>query len=176
MKTCVFIIGTNAVGKTTLAKELIRRCGGVLREEGRSTVCADGRTVFAGRYAGVKHGGVDGLNETRCLADMAREAFRQHEVFICEGSYMNTFGINLTNALFTADRHLVVFLYAPIAEIDKRLKTRTIGGGHQRHYRTQAAPGPRFLKEVGRDRRSRPLVQHRIRVPQPYRGCRLRQN
>lgn len=128
MKTVVFIIGTNAVGKTTLAKEIIRRCGGVAREEGRSTVCRDGRTVLAGKFSGVKHGGVDGLNETRCLADMAREAFRRYEVFVCEGSYMNTFGINLTNALFTGERHLVVFLYAPIAVIDGRLKDRTAGG------------------------------------------------
>lgn len=129
MKTVVFITGTNAAGKTTLAKELIRRYGGVARMEGRTSVCADGRIALAGKFSGVKHGGVDGLNETRCLADMAREAFRTHEVFICEGSYMNTFGINLTNAMFTAPGHLVVSLYAPLTEIHNRLRKRTVGGG-----------------------------------------------
>lgn len=29
MKTCVFITGTNSVGKTTLAKALIERFGGI---------------------------------------------------------------------------------------------------------------------------------------------------
>lgn len=128
MKTVVFITGTNGVGKTTLAKELIKRYGGVARMEGRVTVCVDERITLAGKFAGVKHGGVDGLNETKCLAGMARTAFLRHEVFICEGSYMNTFGMNLTSAAFVGDRQLVVYLYAPVAEIDKRLKIRGGGG------------------------------------------------
>ena len=129
MKTVVFITGTNATGKTTLAKELIRRYGGVSRMEGRTTICADERFAFAGKFAGIKHGGVDCLNETKCLEDMARDAFRQHEVFVCEGSYMKTFGMNLINAMFVGERHLVVTLYAPLAEIDNRLKHRTVGVG-----------------------------------------------
>lgn len=160
MKTVVFITGTNASGKTTLAKELIRRYGGIVRMEGRTSVCADERITLAGKFSGVKRGGVDGLNETRCLADMAREAFRSHEVFICEGSYMNTFGINLTNAMFTAPGHLVVSLYAPLAEIHNRLKKRTIGGGREADYSEQAAPLPRLCPEVGGDRRARPHLRH----------------
>ena len=158
MKTVVFITGTNGVGKTTLAKELIKRYGGVARMEGRVTVCVDERITLAGKFAGVKYGGVDGLNETKCLAGMARTAFLRHEVFICEGSYMNTFGMNLTSAAFVGDRQLVVYLYAPVAEIDKRLKIR--GGGYKGNDNKQTAPRDGKCQEMGGDRSPRPFLQH----------------
>lgn len=68
------------------------------------------------------------MSETRGLEEMARKAFREHDVFICEGSYMNSFGMNLTNAMFTAQRFLVVFLYAPLEELKNRLENRGKGG------------------------------------------------
>ena len=128
MKTVVFITGTNGTGKSIFARELMKRYGGFAGMDGKATVCVDGRVTFAGKYSGVKNGGVDGLNQTACLVGMARELFKMHDVFICEGSYMNTFGINLTNAIFAGDRQLVVFLYAPLPVLHERLIERSGSG------------------------------------------------
>ena len=46
---------------------------------------------------------------------------------------MNTFGLNLTNALFLGDAALVVSLYAPPAVIYKRLKNRSNGMNGKRN-------------------------------------------
>lgn len=121
------ITGTNASGKTTLAKELIRRFGGIAELRKDRTICADRRAVFLGRYLDVsKYGGVDGLNETRCLARIAQDAIADGAEYVfCEGSYLNSFGLNLQRLLFTAHRQLVICLYAPLAEIDRRLQTRS---------------------------------------------------
>ena len=124
-KTCVFITGTNAVGKSTLAKALIDRYGGIRQTGERLTICGDPRVCFAGKYVeGGKFGGVDGFNQTKCLEGVVREALAAHTVIICEGMYLHTFGLNLTNAAFAADRQLVVFLYCPVAEINRRLLAR----------------------------------------------------
>lgn len=127
-KTCVFITGTNGAGKTTLAKEIIRRRGGIAQVENRLTILEDKRYTLAGKYGDGRYGGVDGLSETRGLEEMARRAFEHHDVFICEGSYMNSFGMNLTNAMFVAERFIVVFLYAPLEELKDRLENRGKGG------------------------------------------------
>ena len=125
MKTCVFIIGTNASGKSTLARELIHRFGGVKKYDEGLTFCSDEKTAFAGKYANVVYGGVDYFNSTKKLADIVKKGFETQDVIICEGSYMNTFGNNLTNTMFVAQKHLVVFLYASSKELDKRLKQRS---------------------------------------------------
>lgn len=126
MKTCVFITGTNAVGKSTLAKELISRYGGILSSDKTLTVCNDTRITLAGHYDPEKrYGGVDGFNQTKCLEDVVKNALRGHEVVICEGMYMHTFGMNLMRAAFAAEKQLVVFLYAPVAEIHRRLLERS---------------------------------------------------
>ena len=39
--------------------------------------------------------------------------------------YLHTFGINLTNAAFVADKQLLAFLYAPVEEIHRRLLERS---------------------------------------------------
>lgn len=39
--------------------------------------------------------------------------------------YLHTFGINLTNAAFVADKQLLVFLYCPVQEIHRRLLERS---------------------------------------------------
>lgn len=125
MKTVVFITGTNAVGKSTLARTLQARFGGIAATDKRLTVCRDGRVCFAGRYEeGKRFGGVDGFNQTRCLESVVRFGLSRHDVIICEGMYLRTFGMNLTNAAFVGDRQLVVFLYAPVAEIHHRLLDR----------------------------------------------------
>ena len=116
MKTVVFITGTNAVGKSTLARTLQARFGGIASADKWLTACRDGRVCFAGKYEdGKKFGGVDGFNQTKCLEDVVR---------LCEGMYLHTFGINLTNAAFAGDSQLVVFLYAPVGEIHRRLLAR----------------------------------------------------
>lgn len=125
MKTCVFITGTNAVGKTTLAKALIEHYGGIKEATKELTLCNDERVCFAGKYAIDKtFGGVDGFNQTKCLEGVVREGLTKADVVFCEGMYLHTFGLNLTNAMFSADKHLVVFLYAPVAVINERLLNR----------------------------------------------------
>lgn len=128
-KVCVFITGTNAVGKSSLAKELINRYGGIARVEPTLTHCNDQRVCFAGKYdLSRKYGGVDGFNQTKCLEEVVRAGLQQHDVIVCEGMYLHTFGLNLTNAAFAADKQLVVFLYAPVAEINRRLLSRSHTG------------------------------------------------
>jgi len=129
MKTCVFIIGTNGSGKSALAKELITRFGGIREVSKGFTGCNNGLVGFAGRYTlDSNYGGVDSLNSTKALEEIIKKAFETHEVIVCEGSYMDTFGMNLTNAMFIAQRHLVIFLYANNSVLHKRLKHRSGGG------------------------------------------------
>ncbi len=126
MKTCVFITGTNAVGKTSLAFGIIEAFGGIAEANKALTRCADGRVCFAGRYVyGRKFGGVDGLNATSGLRDVVRLGLETSEIIFCEGMYLHTFGLNLTNALFAAEKQLVCFLYAPASVISQRLKERS---------------------------------------------------
>ena len=119
MKTCVFITGTNAVGKSALAWAIINRYGGVDRITNDVTYCKSGGISLAGKYGVTRYGGVDritndkGSSCTSRLADVVEEALRNADVVICEGSFMNTFGLNLTNAMFKAQRYLVVSLFAP---------------------------------------------------------------
>lgn len=125
MKTCVFITGTNATGKTSVAKALINAYGGIRSATKWLTVCNDTRYCFAGKYDPERtFGGVDGFNQTKILESVVREGLKTSEVIICEGMYLHTFGLNLTNAMFAAERHLLCFLYAPPAVIDQRLKDR----------------------------------------------------
>lgn len=123
----IIITGTNASGKTTLSKELIRRFGGVAELRKDRTICADRRAVFLGRYVEEsKYGGVDRFNETRCLAGIAQDAIANGAEYVfCEGSYLDTFGLNLQRLLFTARKQLVICLYAPLTEIDRRLRQRS---------------------------------------------------
>lgn len=125
MKTCVFITGTNCTGKSSLAKALIAHFGGIERVDELCTYCNDGTTAFGGKYSAEKtFGGIDGFNETKCLAKVVERGFESRNLIFCEGMYLHTFGLNLTNAMFKADRHLLVFLYAPVAVINQRLVER----------------------------------------------------
>lgn len=131
MTTAVYIIGTNAVGKTSLMRAIIDHYGGIKGFSNKVTSCGDRRVKLAGKYTeDGKYGGVDSLNETKCLAEMAEREFgKGAELMFFEGSYMNTFGMNLTNAIFKADSQLVVFCYAPIKVIHKRLYARSGAAG-----------------------------------------------
>lgn len=152
MSACVFIIGTNCVGKTTLAKEIMRRFGGIKDAKGDTTYCRDKRVTFAGVYKeGSKYGGVDGLGQTKCLAEIVDRALQVSNVCFCDGSYLNTFGVNLTNAIFTAKQQLVVFLYAPVEVIRARLQCRS-GGGITKSIvskQLQAARAAKKWSEIG---------------------------
>lgn len=132
MKTCVFITGTNAVGKSSLAKALIARYGGIKSASKTLTVCRNERVCLAGHYEnGSKYGGVDtikndkGSSCTSLLEGVVREGLSSHDIILCEGMYLHTFGINLTNAAFVADKQLLVFLYCPVQEIHRRLLERS---------------------------------------------------
>ena len=133
MKTCVFITGTNAVGKSALAWAIITRFGGVDRITNDVTYCTDGGFCLAGKYGITRFGGVDritndkGSSCTSRLAEVVEEGLRNADTIVCEGSFMNTFGLNLSNALFKAERHLVVSLYADPKTIWERLCGRSNG-------------------------------------------------
>ena len=111
-KTCVFICGTNCTGKTTVAKALQARFGGIRATTSDTTYCNDSRACFAGRYkTDGKHGGVDVLNRTDTLAGIVKNGLQTADVVFCEGSYLDTFGQNLLNAIFAGEKQLYVFLY-----------------------------------------------------------------
>lgn len=139
MKIVVFITGTNAVGKSTLAWSLIDRFGGICEERACTTICKDKRYGLAGRYKDKRDGGVDritndkGSSCTSRLAEVVKEGLETADVIFCEGSYMDTFGLNLTNALFLGDKALVVSLYAPPAVILQRLGVRSNGKNGRRN-------------------------------------------
>lgn len=125
MKKIIVIIGTNCVGKSTLAKALIERFGGIREVTDQLTFCNDGKTALAGKYSDAsKYGGVDGFNSTKVLESVARKGFETCDLVICEGSYLGSFGLNLTNAIFTAEKQLVVFLYASVETLHQRLTQR----------------------------------------------------
>lgn len=139
MKKCVFITGTNAVGKSSLAWEIITRYGGVDRIRNDVSYCKKGSVCFAGRYGETRYGGVDritndkGSSCTSRLAEVVEEGLKHCEVIICEGSFMNTFGLNLTNAMFKADRWLVVNLFADVKTLYRRLVARSNGKNGKRN-------------------------------------------
>lgn len=111
-KTVVFICGTNCTGKTTVAKALQARFGGIRTTTTDTTYCNDRRACFAGRYkTDGKHGGVDVLNRTDTLAGIVKNGFLTADIVFCEGSYLDTFGQNLLNAIFAGEKQLYVFLY-----------------------------------------------------------------
>ena len=132
-KTCVFITGTNAVGKSALAWAIIDRFGGVDRITNDVTYCVEGSICFAGKYGVTRFGGVDritndkGSSCTSRLAAVVEDGLAHADVMICEGSFMNTFGLNLTNAMFKADRHLIVSLYTDATTIYERIVGRSQG-------------------------------------------------
>lgn len=136
-KTCVFICGTNCTGKTTVAKALQAHFGGIAKTTADTTYCVDSRAAFAGRYkTDGKHGGVDILNRTDTLAGIVKNAFRTADVVFCEGSFLDTFGQNLLNALFAGERAVYIFLYCNSDELVRRnwarLSEKNRGG--QRTY------------------------------------------
>lgn len=129
MKTCVFIMGTNCTGKTSVARELLRLFGGISGEEetgvGLITTTGCGRVAFAGRYDGVKFGGVDYYGRTKDLCVVASVALARYDALVCEGMYVSSFGKNLTSTIYQADARLVVCLYADNETITRRLAKRS---------------------------------------------------
>ena len=84
-----------------------------------------GNAGFAGKYiAGSAYGGVDTLSCTRTLQAVVKSVLAKKDIVYCEGSYLHTFGMNLLNAMFAAQRYLVVSLYAPESVIKERLNMR----------------------------------------------------
>lgn len=127
-KTCVFITGTNTVGKSTLARAIIKYFGGVCEEKSTKqiTYCKDSRVCLAGSYPhDSKYGGVDGLSNTAILASVVEKGLSNADIIICEGSFLKTFGMNMTNAMFKAEQHLVVSIYADAKTLYNRIIGRT---------------------------------------------------
>lgn len=154
MKTVVFITGTNCVGKSTLARNLIRHYGGIAEETATFTLCADRRVCFAGTgYGGGAECacGVDKLGSTRTLADVVKQGLERSNCVICEGSFLNSFGLNLTNAMFAGNNALVVFLYAPISELNNRRLQRSNrqANGHMVTRQNGAARAAKKWQSIG---------------------------
>lgn len=128
MKTCIFITGTNCVGKTSLAKAIIEKHGGIRELQNNVTYLNDGGVCLAGKYTDKgRYGGVDWLSNTRVLASVVEEGLKKADTIICEGSYLDTLGTNLLQAMFKAEKHLVVSLYADRKTIYQRLLQRSNG-------------------------------------------------
>ena len=127
LKVCVFITGTNGVGKSTLVRALAERYGGVRKVENKVSYLANEKICLAGVYKGKSWGGVDRINGTSNLAGIVEEGLKHADIILCEGSMMDTFGLNLTNALFKAQKQLVVSLYADMLTIYNRLTARSNG-------------------------------------------------
>lgn len=159
-KTCVFIIGTNGVGKTTLAKRLINDFGGIAAYKDKITYCNDGEACFIGRYEGVKFGGVDGLSNTSQLASHVKTGLNTRDVVFCEGKYIKSFSINMTNAMFQAKRGVVVFLYAPVSVLNERLIERA-GGGHDRTRLERPKSRSAYCEEMAGNRREVDAIRHK---------------
>jgi hypothetical protein len=169
MKTCVFITGTHAVGKSSLAWAIINRYGGVDRITNDVTYCKTGSVSLAGKYGVTRYGGVDritndkGSSCTSRLAEVVEEALRNADTVICEGSFMNTFGMNLTNAMFKAQRYLIVSLFCP-----PPTPTRASCRQERREERKarplidiqETASGHDCSPQVAGDWRARPAVQY----------------
>ena len=163
LKTCVFITGINAVGKSALAWAIIDRFGGVDRITNDVTYCVEGSICLAGKYGVTRFGGVDritndkGSSCTSRLAAVVEEGLAHADIMVCEGSFMNTFGLNLTNAMFKADRHLIVSLYTDITTIYGRIVGRSNGkyGTGKRNWPTivrkqkQAMVAAKKWKSIG---------------------------
>lgn len=130
-KVCAFITGTNAVGKTTLIKALAERHGGFVASDNDLTPCEDGLVCLAGCYDRFKFGGVDRIRNaqghscTSRLAEVVEAGLASHDIIICEGMFLHTFGLNLSNALFKGERQLVVYLYADATVLHQRLLNRS---------------------------------------------------
>ena len=119
------IIGTNATGKSSLARELINRSGGIAFVANKTTYCNDGRTSVIGDYSKHKNiEGVDAFGETKCLSTLVQQSER--EIVVFEGLKCGTFGLSIQKALFqNGGGQIVVFLYASAQTINKRLLERT---------------------------------------------------
>lgn len=143
-KTCVFIIGTNASGKSTVARKLIESFGGIESYSNGISSTRDG-VAFAGRYD-VKYGGVDNLNGTTILRDIVKKALESTDCIICEGMRLKCWGPNLTHAMFNADRQIVIFLYAPLEEIQKKARRTVERNVEQGYY-----PGTARIGTLGKE-------------------------
>ena len=141
MKKCVFITGTNCVGKSALAWEIINRYGGFDRILNDVTYCKEGGVCLAGRYGEARYGGVDRiLNEkgsscTSRLAEVVEEGLKHSQVIVCEGSFMNSFGMNLINAMFKAESFLVVNLYIDPLTLYERISKRSPSKNGKRDFK-----------------------------------------
>lgn len=125
----IIIMGTNCTGKTTLIRSIIDKFGGIERTEQNITYLKsrNPKIGIAGKYDGLKYGGVDGLGCTRVLPSIMECILTSCDVAIAEGVKLGRFGINIQRSLFCANTPIVVCLYAPIQTIAERLAARSCG-------------------------------------------------
>lgn len=127
MKKIVAIIGTNAVGKTTLARSIIEYAGGISYIKDDVTYCCDNKTSVIGNYLeGKKIAGVDEFGETKFLSNKIKSV--DSEIVVFEGLKCGTFGLSIQSALFSGTDSFIIFLYASAKVIQERLLKRSNKG------------------------------------------------
>ena len=146
------IIGTNAVGKSSLARELINRAGGIAYVANRTTYCNDNKTAVLGDYSKHKNiEGVDAFGETKCLSELIKQTGR--EIVVFEGLKCGTFGLSINKALVdNSGGQIIIFLYASAKTINERLKERSGTGIKTKAVLTQQKCNLRAAlkyKEIG---------------------------
>jgi hypothetical protein len=109
-----------------MAKAMMSLLGGVTTTSKYETEVKDGRFVFAGKYIeGSKFGGVDSWGEIKPLQTIVERLLKKHECVICEGSKLHSCGPFLQDAIFKADKQIVLLCYASPIELNKRLMKRS---------------------------------------------------
>ena len=138
-KLCVLINGTNGVGKSSLVNEILTTYGGgVAKIENNLTYCRERKVCAVGEYKGQTFGGADriknkdGVYCTSELHKVVKRGLETCNVVIFEGAYFDSFGINMTNALFQASNRLVVSLLADANTLVGRLRKRSGNKGGRR--------------------------------------------
>lgn len=122
-----------------MARAIIAHYGGIDRVVNDVTYCKEGSICLAGTYL-TRYGGVDGITNgkgsscTSRLAEVVEEGLKHCEVIICEGSFMNTFGMNLINSMFKGDSYLLVNLWADAQTLYNRLTARNNGKNGKRNF------------------------------------------
>lgn len=153
MKKVICITGTNAVGKTSVAKWIINQLGGIsFVKEGVSYMESSKSAILGDYTKNSKFLGVDGFGCTNVVRNLVKKALEHADTVFFEGEKCGTFGNNILLPLLEAEKSLFVLLYAPQKVINERLKQRTGTGIKTRGVMlSQKQKADSFLKyrEIG---------------------------
>ncbi|GHT33959.1 hypothetical protein FACS189434_09300 [Bacteroidia bacterium] len=112
----IYISGCSCTGKTTLARLIIERSGGITDFRDGFTATKS-NIVLAGRYQGIKYGGYDDMGKFK------KPPF-DHKTFIYEGTRIGRVNSEIGDFIIE-NNGVLVFMYAPLKTIAERLKARS---------------------------------------------------